>query len=88
MRDIDGPYLVHCFDVRFCVEYLPKSDRVSVALVSGGPSRSGKPFHYTCPGGSPQAATHSTNSYGFVEYEAHCSTNSLSDYFPVYATFD
>ena len=76
-----------CIGSSSCSTLILPATNTLVTLQSGADGNPARPFHYTCPGGSSQAATsevvHSTSIYRGL-----CNTVSLSGNFAVTASFD
>jgi VCBS repeat-containing protein len=74
-----------------CSTFLASGSPARVDLVSGDNRLGieGRPFHYTCPGGSPQPAELFQASPGAnINYTGRCETEFLSGDFAVIASFD
>jgi hypothetical protein len=76
-----------CTAATSCSFLAAKGDSIRVLLASGdhsvGPN--GSPFNFTCPGGSPTAATNHSGT--FTEYDGACNNASLSSDYAVTAAF-
>jgi hypothetical protein len=89
---VGGGFEKSCSDTTSCSTLAASGSQVLVRFQSGfdtlGGIRPGRPFHYTCPGGSPQAARQlGSPTIGFI-YLGDCSTASLSGNYALTASFD